>query len=324
MRAMVLCAGLGTRLRPLTNHWPKPALPFFDGPLIRAALDGLPIDALGINTHHLAEVMETVAQAECERKRWTLTVSHEPREALGTGGGIRGLRDLLQGDDAVVLNGDVLFALNVVETLAQHRAAGADATMVLLPMPEGEKYNPVEVDSDGWVRRIAGVGPGGARLTPWHFSGAHVLSPRAWQYFGTGVEDINRDVYRRLMEAGGRIHARIVRSEAAYWSDVGTPQRYLRTVQDVLYGRAGIFSKRWQPMPSPRADIRVSGPAWFAPTARIGEGVRIGAGVVIGSNVDIGAGAMLNRCVVLDGARVAPGVLLEDCLVGPDGPLSVA
>ncbi len=324
LTGMILCAGLGTRLRPFTNRWPKPAMPFFDGPLVRhgfAALAKAGVRQVGVNTHHLGEVMAASARAECERLGLALTVNHEAGEIQGTGGGIRGLRALLSQDVCVVLNGDVLFTIDVAEVVAAHRASGADATMVLLPMPEGEKYNPVEVDVFGQVRRIAGVGPGGERLAPWHFSGAHVLSPQVFDFMApTGAEDINRDVYRRMLEAGLKIHAHVVTDRRVYWSDLGTPERYLKTVQDVLYGHVTAV----RPVSAASAslgDARISGPAWFGDGVVLEPGVRVGAGVAVGRGARIGAGAMLNRTVVLDGGHVPAGQLLEDALVGPDGAL---
>src|SRR5262249_53890843 len=111
LRAVVLCAGLGTRLRPFTEHWPKPALPVLGQPLFRYALALLRsagVDAIGVNVHHLAERMEAVARAECERASMRVQISPEPI-IQGTAGGIRGLRALLDEDDFVAMNGDVLF-----------------------------------------------------------------------------------------------------------------------------------------------------------------------------------------------------------------------
>src|SRR3954469_7317208 len=98
---MILCAGLGTRLRPLTERWPKPAIPLLGAPLFRytlAVLKRAGVTAVGINTHHLPGVMRQVAQAECDRAGVGLTVVHEP-EIQGTGGGIRGLRAFLADSD---------------------------------------------------------------------------------------------------------------------------------------------------------------------------------------------------------------------------------
>src|SRR5438132_8170745 len=136
MKAMILCAGLGTRLLPLTQRWPKPALPLLGQPLLRyniAILAQAGCTALCINTHHLPEVMERTARLECARAGMPLPCVLEPK-IQGTGGGIRGLREQLADDDFIVLNGDILFAIDLRPIVAAHRASKAFATMVLMPM----------------------------------------------------------------------------------------------------------------------------------------------------------------------------------------------
>jgi mannose-1-phosphate guanylyltransferase len=333
MKAMVLCAGLGTRLRPFTERWPKPAMPLLGQPLFRyhlAVLRAAGVQAVGINTHHLPDVMEATARAECARAGLPLHVVHEP-VIQGTGGGIRGLRGLLSGDDFLVFNGDILFPLDLRPVVAAHRASGAAATMVLLPMPEGEKYAAVELDAQRRVRRIAGHGPGGQGLSPWHFTGVHVMSPRVFVFMSPeGPEDINREVYVRMLEAGLTVRGEVVR---AYWSDLGTPSRYLATVRDVLFGQvplAGLGEDsplaaaprgegNWWAHPTALlGGARVTGPAYFDAGCHLSDGVRVGAAVAVGAQARVGEGARLNRSAVLDGTEVAPGEELVEVLAwGP-------
>ena len=330
MKAMVLCAGLGTRLRPLTERWPKPALPFLGAPLLRshlALLKAAGVQAVGINTHHLPDVMAAVAREECARAGLALHVVHEP-VIQGTGGGIRGLRDFLEGDDFLVLNGDILFPLPLAPLLEAHRRSGAAATLVLLPMPERERYTAVELDAQRRVRRITGRGPGGDALTPWHFTGVHVMSPRVFDFMAPeGPEDINRDVYIRLLEAGLTLHGEVVRG---YWSDLGTPGRYLATVRDVLEGRVPLepLGPAGSPLGAARQQspgvwahpdaqpgaARLEGPAFLADGCRLGEAARIGHAVVVGTRAQVGAGAQLERTVVFDDTQVGEGEALTDTL----------
>jgi mannose-1-phosphate guanylyltransferase len=334
---MVLCAGLGKRLAPLTDRWPKPAVPMLGRPLVAfalALLKGAGILRVGINTFHLPLVMEQVAAAQAAALGLSLAVSRE--ETLqGTGGGIRGVGQVLGVEETVVLNGDVLFPLELAPVLAAHRASGAEATMVLLPMPEGAGFNAVEVDARFDVRRIAGHGvTGGGPFTSWHFSGVHVLSPRAFAHFApTGAEDINWDVYVRLIAAGGRVHGHVL-PRRPYWSDLGTPQRYLATHADLLmgqvetapFGAASPFvgtprgeGNFWAHPSAQLSGARISGPAWFGEGSALGSDVRIGAAVSVGRGAQVGQGARLNRVAVLDGAQVEPGAMLEDCIVAPGG-----
>jgi mannose-1-phosphate guanylyltransferase len=329
MKAMILCAGLGTRLRPLTERWPKPALPFLGQPLLRyhlAVLKAAGVTAVGINTHHLPEVMEATARAECERLGLPLHVVHEP-VIQGTGGGIRGLREFLSGGDFLVFNGDILFPVDLRPVVEAHRGSGAAATMVLMPMPPEEKYAAVEMDAGRQVRRIARFGPGGEALSPWHFTGVHVMSPRVFDFMTPqGPEDINRDVYVRMMEAGLAVRGEVVQS---YWSDLGTPSRYLATVRDVLFGQVPMerFAAASPFAAAPRAEgnfwahpearlgaSKVAGPAYFGAGCTLADSARIGSAVSVAPGAKVGEGARLNRVAVFEETEVGPGEELVDVL----------
>lgn len=329
MKAMILGAGLGTRLRPLTEAWPKPVLPLVGQPLIGytlAMLKRAHVTSVGLNTHHLAETLTQVAFAECRRQGLELEVVHEP-VIQGTAGGIRGLREFLGRETFVVVNGDVLFALDLAQAIAAHRASGAVATMVLQPMPPGGEFRPVEIDDQSQVRRIAGRGPGGAGLTPWHFTGVHVLEAAVFDFIPPeGEVDINRDVYPRVLEAGARVKGEVVEG---YWSDLGTPARFLTTVRDVLWGQvpmaafpgASPFERAsrgegnfWFREGARIEAAGVAGPAYFDAGSVVEAGVRIGSAVYVGPGARIGKGARLNRAVVLDDTTVAPGEELVDAI----------
>lgn len=329
MKAMILCAGLGTRLRPLTERWPKPALPFLGQPLLRyhlAVLKAAGVSAVGINTHHLPEVMAATARAECERARLPHHVVHE-EVIQGTGGGIRGLRDFLADEDFIVFNGDILFPVDLRPVIEAHRSSGAAATMVLMPMPPGEKYAAVEMNPEHEVRRIASYGPGGESLSPWHFTGVHVISPRVFDFMSpSGAEDINRDVYPRVMQAGLPIRGEVVQ---AYWSDLGTPSRYLSTVRDVLFGQVPLEglgkASPFHAAPKgqgnfwahPQAQLgasKVAGPAYFGPGCVLADGARIGSAVAVGENARVGDGARLNRVAVFDDTEVGADEELVEVL----------
>jgi len=329
---MVLCAGLGTRLRPLTGRVPKPAVPVGGVPLIRwslALLRGAGVRRAVVNVHHLPEEMAAAAQAAAAGLGLELAVSREPVIA-GTGGALREAAPLLAGAGALlVLNGDVLFDVDLGAALAAHRASGALATMVLLPMPAGERYAAVEVDAGGAVRRIAGAfGPGGDGLSPWHFSGVHVLSPALLAEVPAEPfeRDVNRHVYPALM-AGGQVRGHVA---SGYWNDLGTPGRYLAASRDLLAGRlppgrfrgadpvAGAAELAPGVRAAPSARIapgaRLAGPALIQAGAEIAAGAEVGPQAVIGAGARIGAGAAVRRAVVWEGTRVAPGERVEDAI----------
>jgi mannose-1-phosphate guanylyltransferase len=329
---MLLCAGLGTRLRPLTDRVPKPAVPVCGVPLVRwnlALLAGAGVSRAVVNVHHLPDAMAAAAAGAARALGIALEVSREPVIA-GTGGALREARRALEGAETIlVVNGDVLFDVDLRAAVAAHRGSGALATMLLLPMPEGGRYAAVETDAAGAVRRIAGAfGPGGDGLSPWHFSGVHVLSPALLDAVPSEPFecDVNRHVYPPLM-ASGAVRGRVV---SGYWNDLGTPGRYVRANADVLSGAVplGRFagadpfgalreiadrvfvapSTRWEP------GVRVIAPALVAEGAAVARDAEVGPGAVVGAGCTVGAGARVRRAVVWDGTAIAPGERVEDAV----------
>jgi mannose-1-phosphate guanylyltransferase len=275
-------------------------MPFLGVPLLRYTLEVLHragVTAVGLNTHHLPEVMEATARAECGRLGMPEPVLVHETVIQGTGGGIRGLREFLGAEETfVVFNGDILFQVDLETLLVKHRASGAAATMVLLPMPAGESYAAVEMDEGKQVRRIGGQGPGGEGLTPWHFTGVHLMSAKVFDFMREGVvEDINRDVYPRMIEKGLSVQGVVAKG---YWSDLGTPARYLTTQGDVLLGRGGLHAVV-------KAGILVDRGASVAP------GVELGPNVYVGEGVQVSAGTRLSEAALLEGTVLTPGESLH-------------
>jgi len=302
---MILCAGLGTRLRPLTEALPKPAVPVCGIPLVRYALGllrGAGIRRAVVNTHHLPEAMARTAGAAAAELGLELHLSPEPVIA-GTGGALRQARRWLEGSEAVVvLNGDVLFDLDLGAALADHAASGALATMVLMPMPAGARYAAVELDAGGRVRRIAGrFGPGGEGLTPWHFPGVHLLSPALLEAVPAEPfeVDVNRQVYPPLL-ARGLVRGHLTR---AAWRDLGTPADYLAANLEVAAGRFPVARSGFA-APPPR----------LASDALIEPGAEVGPEVVVGRGCRIGAGARVDRAVLWPGTAIRPGEVVRDAV----------
>jgi mannose-1-phosphate guanylyltransferase len=330
---MVLCAGLGTRLRPLTDLVPKPAVPVCGVPLVRwslALLAHAGVRRAVVNVHHLPDAMAEAARGAARALAMDLAVSRE-RVIAGTGGALREARPHLAGADAVFLvNGDVLFDVDLAAALAAHRASGALATMVLMEMPAGARYAAVEADAAGVVRRIAGrFGPGGEGLAPWHFTGVHVLSPDLLaEVAAEPFElDVNRHVYPRLMERG-LVRAHLVRG---YWNDLGTPARYLAANLDVLGGKVPLHRfggadpfAALEPFGAPGVwtahgahvdpGAALHAPAAVGAGARVEAGATVGPAAVVGAGARVAAGARVRRAVVWEGTALAPGEELCDAV----------
>ena len=338
MKAMVLCAGFGTRLRPLTDTVPKPLVPLCGLPLLQynfALLRGAGVREVVINTHHLAAEMERGAVALAAKLDLGLAVSREERHILGTGGGVRKAAALLGEGTFFLLNGDMIFDLDLAAALAAHRAAGAVATMVLAPYPPGASYAAVEVDGESRVRRIAGRGASGQGEPPLHkrhFTGVHVLESEVIARLpAEGESDINRTAYVRLIHEGAKVTGF---EQRGYWGDLGAPRSLLRANLDFLrrrvpMGRFGGGADPWAGAhertpgvfvhPDARIDpsAKLIGPALIHAGSTVAAEAQVGPEAVLGAGVRLDAGACVIRAVCWDGTHLAAGERLEAAIAAP-------
>jgi NDP-sugar pyrophosphorylase family protein len=200
---MILAAGLGTRLRPLTDTCPKPLIDVGGQPMIAfplALIRSASIVEVAINLHHHGEQIRQ-ALGHGENYGVRITYFEEPR-ILDTGGGIANARSFLEGGEFVVLNADTMTDLPLADMIAFHRRQGALATMFLRPDAQAARYGLVEIDDDSRIRRVLGYpadvpGP----LRPLMFGGVHVFSPRVFAYMPPGEYSITRATYPRLLAA---------------------------------------------------------------------------------------------------------------------------
>jgi len=317
--AMVLAAGLGTRLRPLTERVPKPALPLLGTTLLENNLRLLAragVSEAVVNAHHLPHAVARVAREAAERLGLRVHLSFEAPEVLGTGGALVAARPLLdRGEPFFLVNGDVLCDLDPARALAAHRASGAATTMVLRPMPPGAPFGAVETDDAGRVVRIAGHGGDGRATASWLFTGVHVLGAAIFDVLPPAGEScVNRQGHAQLVARGAHVHAHV--EAGGRWSDVGTPERYVEANLDLLEGRYDL--------PAPLGAAVEHAPGVFVdPSAVVEPGSVLAGPCFVGANVRVRASARIGpRAVLLGGAdcagAVQDGVVAPGATVAPD------
>lgn len=316
-RAMLLCAGLGTRLGALSDQRPKPMLPVCDVPILRygiAQLVAHGIRDIVINVHHRGDVIESIigdGEAFGARVRYS-------REdvILGTGGGLKRALPLLdpEGRDEpfVSMNGKLIFDVDLTALLdAFARDPGALGMMVVQRDPEAEAWGAVDVAADGAHLRVRDVLGKGAHM----FCGVHVTRPSTVARLPDGEACMIRQGYLPWLRDGSTVAA--FEHRDGYFAEHSTPARYLQSNWDLLSTRT---------LRHPPAPLRGIDPtAIIHPTAVIHEPVRIGVGAridaaavvgpfaVIGTGVTVAAGAKLTRTVVWNDTAV--GGTLEDAIV---------
>lgn len=301
MRAAILAAGLGTRLRPLTYRTPKALAPVLNRPLLGVVL--AQVQAAGarrvaVNTHHLAEQVQQFLKAQTPAGL-EIIVRHEP-EILGTGGGLRSLAAALGEGPFLAVNADILTDLDLAEIFQSHDQA-ALATLVLHDCP---RYNNVWLDRDG---RVAGVGarPPDGSGPPLAYTGVQVVSLGMLDFLPEkGPADLVA-AWGQAMARGERLAALVVAGHC--WQDLGTPEAYLAAHRRLLAGDcpglAAYFPKIEDPL--------------IGEGTILEEGVTCAGGVCLGREVRVGRGTRLKNLVAWDGARIGPGLVVENCLIGP-------
>lgn len=242
MRAMILAAGLGTRLRPLTETLPKPLLPIAGRPLIvwnLLLLRRYGVTEVMINLHHLGHLIEQ-ALGDGSEFGMRIAYSKEP-VILGTGGGLKQAEPFFGGEPFFVLNGDTLFDMNLDDMTAAYRRSHAVAAMAVRADPEPERWGTVEMDAARRVCRINGRGmnPEG-RSEKRMFAGVHLMHPRLLASVPTGHESSIIDAYVGAIQAGETV---VGCELAGYWSDIGTPERYAQAQRDAEAGLIDLKSR---------------------------------------------------------------------------------
>src|SRR5215203_162341 len=318
IRALVLAAGLGTRLRPLTNHTPKPLLPVRGVPILGHTLSQLAAfgcEAAAVNLHYLGDqIRQRFGDVHAGMP---LTWSEEP-EVLGTLGALHPLKEFFAPADLVLLvNGDSLCRWPLRKLIRRHLASGARSTLLLTSRPDPAAFGGgVGIDPAG---RILSFWPGdrdrGEVARRHVFAGAHVFSPDLLSRVAPGKADIVRQLYLPMLEEGERIESVV---DPGSWHDLGTPQRFLEAV--LGWSRAGWPERLWrrswisqEASLGAGAKVRRSS---IEPGAKVGEAARVESSILL-PGARIGKGSVVREAIVGFGASVPPGAWVERRIIMP-------
>ncbi len=297
--ALLLTAGLGSRLRPLSSIRAKPAMPVAGEALVRRVLRWLAaggITDVVLNLHHRPE---TVCAEVGDGSDLRLRVRYSwENPVLGSAGGPRHALPLIDADRFFIVNGDTLTDLDPAALAAAHRASGALVTLAVVPNREPERYGGVLTEADGDVTGFVGRG---STKPSWHFVGVQVADRAAFARLPDGepAESVGMAYPALIRERAGSVRAVEV---GASFADIGTPADYLAT----SLGIAGHEAAAPLALPSPLAGAR----AVVARSARV---VR----TILWDDVEVGEDASLTDCVIADGVRVPPGVRWSRLAVVP-------
>lgn len=329
LRALILAAGLGTRLQPFTEWLPKPLFPVAGVPLIDFAMHSVVtsgVRSVAVNTFHHSFLMS--------RHLSTVGSGGVPVHCLvemqlaGTGGILRYLEGLWGDDDLLVITSDIITDLNIKEFWRNHRESGASVSVAAVehswPLVEWGGDVAV-VDDSGFVEQyqIAPLSNAGSRIA---CTGAYILSPSARRFMPPeDVFEINSDLCVRA-SAERALNAYVADYE---FFDFGTPERLVYGAGMLLTGELGLRAEEALRRHSPgelvegeaiRDGARLQGPVYIGPGVALGKGCTVIGPTVLEAGVTVEADCLLSGSVVLPGARVRSGTVLASACLGETVP----
>jgi mannose-1-phosphate guanylyltransferase len=309
MKAMVLAAGLGTRLKPITFEIPKPMVPVLDRPVMAHIVqlcERQGFDELVANLHHYPD---TIRAYFGDRLSW----SFEP-ELLGTAGGVRNAAEFFGDDPVVVVSGDALTDIDLRALVDRHRAAGGIATLTVKQVPDTREYGVVVHDEQGRVQGFQEKPDPAEALSTLGNCGIYCMSPEIFDYFPERpFVDWAQDVFPTLLENDVPFHIHEIDD---YWNDVGSLGELRQGTWDALEGLLRIEAAAGE---LPDGVEVIDGPVWVGEGCAFGDGVRLMGPIVIGDRCRIGDGAALRETIVFPGGEVAAGEILIDAIHGRTG-----
>ena len=278
-----MAAGLGTRLRPLTDFLPKPMVPVANRPVLHHLLNLLhrhDVTEVGINLHHSPEMIQSYF-GDGSSLGMSIHWSHEP-ELLGTAGGTKRLEDLWARETILVTSGDGLHDIDVTALLGHHRRTGALATLAVKPVQDPSSYGVVILDRDTRVRGFQEKPHRDEARSDLANCGVYVIEPELLDRIPPDtVVDFGQDVWPSLVAAGERLYAY---TTTAYWNDVGDLDELRNSILDAVLGNVKV-------------DIpgeEISPGIWAGDGCRLDASARIDGPVALGSNVVIDAEAQVS------------------------------
>jgi mannose-1-phosphate guanylyltransferase len=337
MKAMILAAGKGTRVRPITHTTPKPMIPILQKPVMEFLLELLRqhgFNQIMVNVSHLSEEIENYFR-DGQRFGVQIAYSFEGRiedgkligDALGSAGGLKRIQDFQPffDDTFVVLCGDALIDLDLCEAVRRHKEKGAMASLITKRVPPDQvsSYGVVVSDPDGRVLSFQEKPSVEDAASDMINTGIYIFEPEVLDFIPSGEPfDIGSELFPKLVEAGAPFFALPMEFE---WVDIGKVPDYWQAIRSVLQGdvrqvqvpgvevRPGIFAglnvaANWD-------KINVDGPIYVGGMTKIEDGATIIGPAMIGPSCHICEGATIDNSIIFDYSRIGPGVRLVEKLV---------
>lgn len=318
MRAMVLAAGLGKRLRPLTFEVPKPLAPVANRPVMEHILALLERQGYGEVIANLSHLGDRIRERFGDGSAWglELTYSEEP-ELLGTAGGVGNVADFLTGGDEdsfLVISGDALTDIDLGAMRTAHESHGGIATLAVKKVADTREYGVVIHGSDGRIEGFQEKPDPAEALSDLGNCGIYMFRREIFDHFpDRAFVDWAMDVFPALLETDTSFY---VHEIDEYWNDIGSLDEYRQGNFDALAGLVGVTPEgELLEGGGDGAIAEVTGPVLLGPGAALGADAWVHGPAVIGEGARVGAGAKLREVVILPGVEVPDDTVLAGAVV---------
>lgn len=319
---MVLAAGLGTRLKPITFKLPKPMVPVIDRPVMAHLLGLLARHGFTDAVANLHYFPQTIRDHFGDGSSYGVNLQYNlEAQLMGTAGGVRAVREMLGDEPFLIISGDALTDVDLTSLVERHRGSGGVATLTVKRVSDTSEYGVVLHDSDGRITGFQEKPHPDEALSDLGNCGIYVFSPEIFDYFPeTEFADWAQDVFPALLAADAPFY---IHEITDYWNDVGSLSELRSGTFDALTGLVdlgipGVGGEAVYTAEAGQLDHAelLEGPVWIGPGASIGRGVSLQGPVVIGQGATVGDGACLRDTIIFPGAAVPKEFIAVDAIIG--------
>lgn len=321
MKAVIMAGGFGTRLKPLTIHRPKPMVPVANRPIMEHIVNL-------VRRHGITDIIsilyfqpEQIIDYFRDGSAFGVRMQYVTADAdFGTAGAVRNAVDLIAGDRALVISGDILTDFDLGALVREHEARRAEATIALTPVENPLAFGIVIADREtGRIERFLEKPTWGEVFSDTINTGIYLLEPSTLERVPPETNvDFSKDLFPQMLREGAPLHGYIAHG---YWRDIGNLNEYRRAHDDLFAGRVELAL---------RGERRDQGRAvvWGEPDAVVGEEANFEGTVLLGRDVQVGRGVTLDNVVIGagsvigDGAELRDVVLWEGCRIGAGARLN--
>ncbi len=308
MRAMVLAAGIGSRLEPLSNYIPKPLIRIGGRPVMEHILLLLKCHGFNqviSNTYHLADSIESYFQ---NNPVDGLSIEFQREAKLsGVAGGIRRCAGFLKQSTACIIMGDALTDIDLGALYKEHKKAvtnGCLVTVAMMQVTDTSQFGVIVVDKNNRIVSFQEKPKAEEALSNWANTGIYFFEPEVYEHLPSETEapvyDVAKNLFPDLLTKGKYMQA-IAVSPNSYWADIGTADQYLQSLRDISAGLVKL-------------DLKPS----ISDSARIAEDAHLIGANEIAEDVEIDSEAILENCIIWQGAKIGANAKLSHCIVGPN------